>query len=194
MSPTAERLSLMGSANKRKTMISTPNADKAKALIVAAGFYKQAYNMPQNSNPTYSLINWLEIEKILSLVKAKPGISSIIKKYKFAPAQKTKDDIAGAIRKMINSDADLDFWNEIGIANALLCAWLMEGKNTKEFTDKSVIEAYKKVWNIAGSQNKKVSEIEHFDFLISTYSDLVKKPANVSAIKKIKLDLENIIK
>jgi len=194
MSPTAERLSLMGSAYKRKAMISATNADKVKALILSAGYYKQAYNMPQNSNKTYSLINWLEIEKILILIKAKPGISAIIKKYKFAPVQKTKADIADAIKKMINADADMDFWNEIAIANALLCAWLLEGKSTKELTDKTVLDAYKKVWGIAGSQNKKVSEIEHFDFLIDTYTVLVKKPATVSAIKKIRQDLENIIK
>ena len=194
MSPTAERLSLMGSAYKRKAIISTTNADKVKALILSVGYYKQACNMPQNSNKTYSLINWLEIEKVLFLIKAKPGISSIIKKYKFAPAQKTKADIAEAIKKMVNADADMDFWNEIAIANALLCAWLMEGKNTKEFTDKMVIDAYKKVWGIAGSQNKKVAEIEHFDFLIEVYSGLVKKPATIITIQKIKKDLENIIK
>lgn len=194
MSPTAERLSLMGSAYKRKAMISTTNGDKLKALILAAGYYKQAYTMPQNSNPTYSLINWLEIEKILLLAKTTRGTASMLKKYKFAPAQKTKADIADAIKKMINADADMEFWNEIAKANALLCAWLMEGKNTKEFTDKMVIDAYKKVWGIAGSQNKKVSEIEHFDFLIDAYTGLVKKPANVTTIKKIKQDLEKIIK
>ena len=41
---------------------------------------------------------------------------------------------------------------------------------------------------------KKVSEIEHFDFLISVYSGLVKSPANVKTITKIKKDLEKIIK
>jgi pimeloyl-ACP methyl ester carboxylesterase len=194
MSPTAERLSLMGSAYKRKAMISTTNADKVKALILAAGYYKQANSMPQNSNPTYSLINWLEIERILLLVKSKSGISAIIKKYKFTLPQQTKAAIADAIKKMTGADVDIDFWNEIGKANALLCAWLMEGKNTKELTDKMVTDAYKKVWGIAGSQNKKVSEIEHFDFLMDAYSGLVKKPANVTAIKKIKQDLENIIK
>ncbi len=194
LSPTAERLSLMGSAYKRKAMISATNADKVKALILAAGYYKQAYNMPQNNNPAYSLVNWLEVEKILFLIKSKPGSSSIIKKYKFASPQQTKADIAVAIAKMTNADADMDYWNEIAKANALLCAWLMEGKNTKELTDKMVVDAYKKVWNIVGSQNKKVSEIEHFDFLIEAYSGLVKKPATIITIKKIKKDLENIIK
>ncbi|MFM6925979.1 MAG: hypothetical protein ACKOU7_10800, partial [Ferruginibacter sp.] len=119
---------------------------------------------------------------------------SIIKNYKFVPVQKAKDDIVSAIKKMINTDADMDYWTEIGIANALLCAWLMEGKNTKDITDKMVIDAYKKVWNIAGLQNKKVAETEHFDFLIDAYTGLVKKPVNLTVIKRIKLDLENIIK
>jgi hypothetical protein len=88
----------------------------------------------------------------------------------------------------------MDFWKEIAKANALLCAWSIEGKNTKELTDKMVVDAYRKVWSIAGSQNKKVAEIEHFDFLIDAYTDLVKKPASINAIKKIKQDLEKIIK
>jgi len=194
MSPTAERLSLMGSAYKRKAMISIANADKAKALITAAGYYKQAYNMPQNSNKTYSLTNWLEIEKILQLAKNMAGVKAVIKKYKFETVNKTKELIDDAVKKMISTDIDMDFWNEIGIANAVLCAWLMEGKDTKEITGKTVVDAYKKVWNIAGSQNKKVSEIEHFDFLISAYSGLVKRPPTVTTIKKIKQDLEKIIK
>ena len=57
-----------------------------------------------------------------------------------------------------------------------------------------VVLAYTKVWNIAGSQNKKISELEHFDFLLMAYSDLVKKPDNVSTIKKIRKDLESIIR
>ena len=194
MSPTAERLSLMGSAYKRKAMISTTNTDKIKALITAAGYYRQAFSMPQNSNKTYSLINWIEIEKILLLAKTKPGVNTLIKKYKFTAPQKVKADITDAIKKMINADADMDYWNEIAKANALLCAWLMEGKNTTELTDKMVTDAYKKVWGIEGSQNKKIAEIEHFDFLIAAYTGLVKKPGNVTTIKKIKQDLENIIK
>ena len=191
MSVTAERFSLLGIAYKRKAMISATSTDKIKALITSVGYFKQAHGLPQNNNKTYALTNWLEIERILFLVKSKPAI---IKKYKFVSTQKAKADIAEAIKKMTNANADMDFWNEIAIPNALLCAWLMEEKNTKEFTDKMVADVYKKVWSIAGSQNKKVSEIEHFDFLIDAYSGLVKKPAKVDAIEKIKQDLENIIK
>ena len=128
------------------------------------------------------------------LVKNRPGIKTIISKYKFTAPAKTKADITEAIKKMVSADADIDFWNVIAKANALLCAWLLEGKNTKELNENMVVHAYKKVWNIAGSQNKKISELEHFDFLLMAYSDLVKKPEYVSTIKKIRKDLESIIK
>ena len=193
MSPTAERLSLLGSTYKRKAMVSSNIADKVKALIQSADYYKKAFNMPAYNNKTYSLTNWLEIEKILQLVKSKPGIKTIIGKYKFAAPAKVKAAIAEALNNMINADADIDFWTATSQANALMCAWLLEGKNTKDLTDAMVLDAYTKVWNFAGSQNKKISETEHFDFLIAAYSSLAKKPANVKLIKKIKKDLEAII-
>ena len=194
MSPTAERLSLLGSTYKRKALISSTNTDKIKALMQAADYYKKAYESANNSNTTYSLTNWLEIEKILQLVKNHTGIKSVIKKYRFSSTAKIKADINAAISKMVNQDADIDYWNEIARANALLCAWLLEGKNTKGLTDKLVIEAYSKVWNIAGSQNKKIAELEHFDFLIAAYTGLVRKPVNVKMIKSIKKELESLIK
>ena len=192
--PTAERLSLLGSAYKRKALISANNTDKVKALMLSADYYKKAFNTPDNSNKTYALTNWLEIEKILQLVKNRPGLKTILKKYKFETPAKTKADMGEALAKLINADADIDFWNVIGKANTTLCAWMLEGKNTTELTDKMVVDAYTKVWSMAGSQNKKVSEIEHFDFLISFYSGLVKSPANVKTITRIKKDLEKIIK
>ncbi len=193
MSFTAERLSLLGSAYKRRAMISANITNKIKSLILSAGYYKRAYEMPKNSNKTYSLTNWMEIEKILQFVKNRPGIKNIIKQYKFASVVKTKADIANTIKKISNTDGDMDFWNEIGIANAFLCLWLLEGGNTVTVTDLRVVDAYKKVWNIAGSQNKKIAEIEHFDFLIDAYS-LFGKSKIVRTIKKIRQELETAIK
>lgn len=193
MSPTAERLSLLGSTYKRKAIISTNNTDKVKSLILAAGFYKKAYDIPGSINKMYSLSNWLEIEKVLQLVKTRAGFKGILKKYKYTPVSEARAEMEALFNQLVNADADMDFWNEIEKANAILCSWLLEGKNTKDLTDKEVVEAYAKVWKIAGSQNKKIAEIEHFDFLISAYSGLVKKPVNVKLIMNIKKDLENTI-
>ncbi len=193
MSPTAERLSLLGSAYKRKVLIAVNNTDKIKALMLAVDFYKKAYNMPENKNKTYSLTNWLEIEKILQLVKNNAGFKTLVKKYRFTQPAIVKAAIADEIKKMNNGEVDMDFWNEISKANMLLCSWLLEGKNSKEFTDKMVAEAYAVVWSIAGSQNKKTGEIEHFDFLMAAYSGVVKRPEIVKIIKNIRQGLERII-
>jgi len=47
---------------------------------------------------------------------------------------------------------------------------------------------------MAGSQNKKVAEIEQFDFLINAYSTIVKLPRVVNVVKKIRNDLQNYLK
>jgi hypothetical protein len=93
MSPTAERLSIMGSAFKRKMMIDTSSNERMISLMLAADFYRQAYEKPQNKNKAYALTNWLEIEKILLLVKNKAGLKTSIKKYKFNDLSKAKADL-----------------------------------------------------------------------------------------------------
>ena len=194
MSPTAERLSIMGSAFKRKMMIDTSNNEKMVSLMLAADFYRQAYEKEGNKNRTYALTNWLEIEKILLLVKNQVGIKTTVKKYKFNDLTIAKADLKLMLDYKTNADSDMDYWSEIAHANAALCYWLMEGGNTKLVTENKVVEAYTKVWKFAGSQNKKTSEIEHFDFLIFVYSGLVKSPKIIKTLKKIRQDLVSIIK
>ena len=194
MSPTAERFSLLGGAYKRKAMIAANMPDKVKALMLSADYYKKAWSMPGYMYRIYALTNWLEIEKILQLVKNKPGLKSIIKKYKFATAVMAKAEIAAALKVDVNQNVDMDFWLKTDPANILLCAWLLEGKNTKDISDVIIEEAYAKVWRIEGSQNKKIAETDHFNFLLAMYAGLVKKPATAKSIKRIKDNLEAIIK
>lgn len=114
--------------------------------------------------------------KILQLVKNNLSIKTIIKEYKFVTPVKAKANITAAIKKTADADADMDFWNEARKANALLYSWLMEGKNTPTLTDEQVVDTYTKVWYFEGSQNKKIGQMEHFDFLIAAYSGLVERP------------------
>ncbi|MEP7254272.1 MAG: CHAT domain-containing protein [Ferruginibacter sp.] len=193
ISETAERLSLLGSAYKRKAMMGTTKNEKLTALLKAADFYKKAESMEQNTNAAYSQINWFEIENILvhagkhkwAAVNARPG--------KMISLKLAKEKVTLIKNNISKPEVDMDFWDEISIANACLCLWLLEGKNTTVMTEKKVVDTYLGIWKRAGSQNKKIAEIEHFDFLIDVYSVVLKSPGIVRTVKKIRNDLKNFL-
>jgi hypothetical protein len=198
MSVTGERYSLLGSAYKRKAMILAVRNDIINALVRSVDYYYKAKEIPENLSKTKAEINWLVIENILVLTgkhKWPPAQKKTGKMPSLKMAKETMDlMISGKAEIENNQGADMDFWYEISMANAILCRWLLEGKNTADISDKQVVEAYSKVWNLAGSQNKKMAEIEHLDFLIDVYTNLVKKSGIAGTLKKIRQKLESIIR
>jgi tetratricopeptide (TPR) repeat protein len=194
ISPTAERLSLTGSAYKRKAMVVTTKNDKLNALINAAAYYQKAQRIPQNKNSAYSITNWLEIESLLVAAGKHAWARPTAKPGKMISLRSAKERVNALINSRVSPDADMDFWNEISMANAYLCLWLLEGGDTEQVTDKMVLSAYQKTWNIAGSRNKKMAEIEHFDFLIDAYSAFGKSKKLLTTIKKLRSDLMNFLK
>ena len=193
MSATAERLSLMGSTFKRKSIMEDKPDKKIGTLIIAAGYYKKAYDLPGNTNKTYALTNWLEIEKILELAKNKTGLKIKLKNYHFINTDGYKAAIAALVEARPDAGADMDFWAEIGYANAALCLWLLENGKSKTVSDEAVAGAYTSVWKMAGSQTKKIAEMEHFDFLLASYNDILKSTDIVTLIKKLKSDLNTMV-
>ena len=192
MSATAERNSLLGSAYKRRAMILTAKSTPVNELVTAANYYREASAMPGNTNKTYSLTNLLEIENILVLA-GKHKWASGSKKGKMPSLKAAKDSMDLIIDSQSKSDADMDYWTEVSIANATLCRWLLEGKNTKDLSADKVYATYHKIWSRAGSQHKKAAEIEHFDFLIDVYKNMIKKSNIAKIIERIKKDLVRII-
>ncbi|HMK03703.1 MAG TPA: hypothetical protein VK489_05910, partial [Ferruginibacter sp.] len=138
--------------------------------------------------------NWLEIENILVLAGKRKWPATDFKTGKLPSLKTAKDNMTRAISDIKSENDDMDFWEEISVANAALCLWLLEGKNTKQVDGDRVADTYMSVWNMAGSQNKKMAEIEHFDFLIDAYSHLVKLPKMVKTFNKIKTSLKNSLK
>ena len=71
MAPTKERLSLLGSAYKRKAWLQTNKADRKKALDEMRENYQLAFNKGLESGniDAYPLTNWITAEAILSLVR-----------------------------------------------------------------------------------------------------------------------------
>ena len=193
ISETAERLSLLGSTYKRKAMIVALKKEKLIALRKAADYYKKADSKKLNTYKAYTQINLVEIENILFLAEKNNAVTAKTKQAKPISLKSAKEKMALIKNSESKPEIDMDFWDEISIANASLCIWLLEGKNTPGMTEKRVVETYFQVWKRAGSQNKKIAEIEHFDFLIDAYSNILKSPGIVKTIKKIRNDMKNFL-
>lgn len=194
IAPTAERYSLLGSTYKRKALMQPVKKDKLAAIEKAAAYYRMADAIPKNVNRNYSLSNWLELENILVQAGKQAWAQNQPKNSKRPSLKYAKDRIDEAIKAKAAAHADMDFLVEISTASLHFCRWLLEGKNTKELNEETLTRHYVKAWDIAGSQNKKIAELEHFDFLMDAYTHLVKKPAILKAIGKIKAGLKDFLK
>jgi CHAT domain-containing protein len=200
---TSERLSILGSAYKRKSML-TGNTDKksidrkVEALGMAADCYYKAHYIEGNKNKAYTLINWLEIENILVKLKKRKWGSNIGRDHKLPSLHNALNEVFAIACSFENKGADLNYWDKISKANAFFCMMLLQNGESKTITEEMIVDAYTRIWNSTGSKNKKVSEKEHFDFLIDAYS-LIKQirgsgaKAIIDIIDKIKQALEAVI-
>ena len=175
-------------------MISALKKDKINAWIKAADYYRKADAMLQNTNKNYALTNLLELDNILVQARKYKWAGATTRSTKMLSLRAAKEKMGLLVKDKTKPEVDMDFWDMARIANASLCLWLLEGKNTGEMTEKRVVDAYLKVWNLAGSQNKKVAEMEHLDFLRDAYSTLARSEKVVKTINKIKSDLKNFLK
>jgi hypothetical protein len=154
---TEERLSLMGSAHKRKAMMLS-GARKQAAYKHAATSYLAAYKW-KDRNSWYPFTNWLSIENALVYAGAKtwkdiPGkmagsLDALLKMYE------------GNERRIADAD-QVDFWDMVAGANIQLCRMLID---TKSVPFNEVLAAYKKAWGVVGNIGNKQAEIEHLEFL-----------------------------
>lgn len=194
MSATAERYSLLASAYKRKALMLGTRKDKLDAIARSADYYRMADEMPGNLKKVYTLANWLEMENILVDSGRQKWALHHTRTGKRPSVKYAKERIDAVLKNQDPADADVDFLMEISIANAYLCKWLLEGKNSPGLTEKELIGHYLKAWRVVGSQNKKMAEIEHFDFLMDVYTGLAKKPVVLKILRSIKAALKDFLR
>lgn len=192
MSPTARRLGLLGGTYKRLALISTNRKEIVAALVKAAEYFQKS-NATEKGNLTYAIVNWFEIEIILVHLKIHKWGAAVPRKYRLPALADAKTEIMGIMNISKTQLANMDYWNEVNIANAGLCLWMLNGGDSRELNSIKVLNSYVKVWNRAGSQNKKIAEIEHFNFLIDNYSNLTKSPKIVKAVKGFKNKLNDFL-
>lgn len=194
MSPTAERFCLMGKAYKSKAAISTVRTQKLAALAKAAYYFNQAVEKTDNNYKGYALNNWLAIEYVLVELKKHKWGTVTPQQYHLPGLKEIKEELKTIMAQTADSSGDMDFWGRIDQVNASLILWLLEGRSTEKNEEKSLREQFADIWNSAGSQNKKISQKAHFEFLIDILSLTEKAAAKVKIVRQIKLDLEHIIK
>ncbi len=171
ISPTAERINILGSTYKRLAFISN-GTEKLEAYQDAAFYYFEGYNTDKSS--WYSLTNWLTLEAILVLAGKRRWAVSIKKgneTYKLPSAKDARNLLSlmeGPDQKAME---EMNYWDMIQIINVKLCAYILDfsAKSTTEDLD-HILQEVGDLWKLAGSKGKRFAEIEHFEFVIDILS------------------------
>jgi CHAT domain-containing protein len=189
LSPTAERYNLIGSAYKRKAMLSMQQ-QKAKAYTEAALCYMRADAIRGSVN---TLTNLYELVSILVLgrnfkwkeevtLKATANLNE--ETYKLPSTEEAITKLY-KLRYPLNISSDhMDYWEMIESANIKLCTAIIDPamEDDKKFWEE-VLQAYRTVWKKGGARGKKAAEIEHFELLLDGLSLISGEKAN--SLKKM---------
>ncbi|WP_153796123.1 CHAT domain-containing protein [Foetidibacter luteolus] len=165
---TAERYSLLGSAYKRKAMLTVNDAEKDAAYQLAANAYNEANKVKNNSNIVYTATNWLELLSIIAW-RAGKELKDTLDADTFKQAEAMK-------AKLEKKQSDLDdtpdeYWDMVAAANIKLTLLLLNRKEAKNAAAWNQVGAdFMKIWKRAGSPGKKLAELEQLQFLADALS------------------------
>jgi len=155
---TAERLSLLGSAYKRRAWIATGD-ERKEALSKMAEFYQEAHtnNDKHNMLDTYPLLNWLAAEIFCGWYGVKREIKGE------PPNIRELCEKAGAYAEEKDRQ-EPSFWNSVVQPECDLVQTLATG--TLEKQKDAIIEAYRRAKARGASPREFRSVTEHLEFLV----------------------------
>ena len=185
---TSERLSILASAYKRKSIITEVATKKKELHILAAYNYQKSYKVKNDDTDFYAYNNWIQLEAILAISGQRnwgDKININRDSYKIPTLKQLKVKYESQKNKSEKLKTDNDYWSFVTPANIKLTLFMM---NPVRQNHKQVAEAYKLVWDKAGSEGKKRLELEHIDFLI----DALGKPKGKTKAAKLKKKLEDM--
>ena len=201
ISPTAERYSLLGSAYKRKAIITT--AAQRKAALKASAFYYYMATKKAAEPSVYAVTNWLQVEAIVRLNdkqawNAQQTVS--VSKSLFVPDVDTrmkkpyelfsKDEAVKMLEGLQTStntlNIQMDYWQLVSHANISLCRLILSAKADKTAWS-DLGDVYKRLWKKTGSVAKRKTELEHLQAL---YSVLLHKSVLKDNLIKLEEQLE----
>ncbi|MEO8960679.1 MAG: CHAT domain-containing protein [Ginsengibacter sp.] len=200
---TAERLNLLASSYKRKALLLVDKGQRINAYKAAMACYRNALDIKENSHAIYSVINAIEMECLLLLggiLKEGEVFTFDGKTYTVRLVTESKA-ILDTQQARIGKDEgtqDLNYWDMVADTNINLCRLLLGESQTKDGKDWDNITAgFNKTWLKAGSEEKKIAILEHFQFLhytLLTAKNEVKITSADQIISTDKADTEELTK
>jgi CHAT domain-containing protein len=196
ISPTAERHNLLGSAYKRKGILTKGPNEKREAYNKATHYYAMA-NKLQLNNKAYGLTNWLALESILMLSDGDGRTWGRVVKdleekelYKVPSKKKALATLGSLSKTAYAYTGNMDYWLMIEGPNCELCELIVSGEVEENKWNK-VAQAYKSIWSKGGSKGDKQAETEHLQLLVDAVS-LSGNETLKKRIEKLKDDLQSI--
>ena len=177
----AERYRLKGSAMKRKLGLIN-NKELPAAIEKAAKNYYEAFNASRVEIGAGDYANWLALENILVLAKAKkwgqkdtgeevPGL---------LPSPETIKAKLKELKAVQSKNASSEkYWERILLPNIDMCLWMLSAtfdpKADKMPDTTKLVDSYLRIWNMLGTKKEKESEIENLDILVNLVNRLAPK-------------------
>jgi len=186
---TSERLVLLGSAYKRKAMITTNHAAKLASYSNAAAYYKKSY---ESGKKGYPLHNWIVLQSSIDLIKGGPA--------KGAFDAKSREEITTVVNTMKSqlgsTYRNMDYWELIDNNAYDFSLLMLDEQKAKKAENWAELERkYKRIWKNAGSKGKKLAELENLEIITDTLSLSKSKHASFlkGKVEDLRLKLEKEI-
>lgn len=192
---TAERFSLIASANKRKARMISGLVQKKKIMALSANYYYSAYRV---LNDSYSFCNWLTMRLMLDGSKLKWTEQYFGKEPDDKGRRQTKQvvidtqyvrDELKAIQKRVQKDKDQSFWKLTQRIDIALCYFLLDP--AKKTTLEALKDSYKLVWQKMGSKNKKTRQWDNIELMIH-FAEITKRADIKKGLTTLKEQLAKV--
>jgi tetratricopeptide (TPR) repeat protein len=177
---TAERLSLLGGAYKRKAASAGTAKEALEWLKQAKDWYAKAHTFSKEKTGTvnpYPALNWLTSRFLLGEVLGS-DVAVI-------------NDSVEAAKKAEQSEPS--FWNKVTEADAELLRHLLGGDVDQHLDD--VVKCYQAAFGTHVTRRQLAAVFNHFDFLTQMLSTIEPKKSdtdkNIDALKELRAKIEN---
>jgi len=192
---TAERLNMLGSAYKRLSMVAPSKAGLIDALKRALVYYKVSYDVYKKENVVYPLTNAIELSAILYLSRTiKSGTFTVqFENDQYVPRDAEGNEfknplpsklyaIPEALELLVKERNSLegkgnneDYWTMLSVLNMDMCKLMLDRNNPNEDEGwKELKQGFQRIWQKAGSEGKKMAEMEHVKILIYALTKVYK--------------------